>query len=981
MVIIEHNPSWRWCISYTTCTQSPCIVLPVVTAKTQYNLKNAEEYFEEHLCVGDYYNEGQRVAGEWIGLGAERLNLSGKVRAEDFLRLCENQHPGTGEKLTQRLNITRTEDGENTANRRIFYDFTFSPPKSVSVAGFLGNDGRILEAHARAIRVALKHFEAFAATRVRIGGVRNERQTGNFAAALFTHDTSRTLDPHLHTHCIVFNATFDPVENRWKALENYELLRARKFAENVYYHELARELQTFGYRIHNRVRGDFQVEGISQDLCERFSKRHGQIDAALDKLLADSPELKSSNIKELRARLAEAERTRKQKELSHDELRSLWDAQLSKAERAALQQLARQQNPAAKEDKRVTVNEAVEWAEEHLFDRNSVVLECQVWQEALGRARGENFSVSELTNLTRQRGYIRDEARPGQVTLRDVLLREWEIIQMAREGADSCHPLVWNPQPINPKLDDEQSKALDVLLSSTNAISLFRGGAGTGKSFVLRELVDQVQQAGRRVVVLAPQRQQVVEMTKVGLPSPSTIASFLLRRELTEHAVVVVDEAGQIGGRQMLELLRLARERNARVILSGDTRQHGPVEASDALLAIERHAGIKPVELHKIRRQDPAVGRDDDERSRIRRYRKAVESAATGNMGESFDRLDRMGAVVACGLGDQADKLADEYIRLTEQTASAVVVSQTWAEVHRVNSRVRDALKAKGLLGANDTTVQVLDRLDLTNAQKRDERFYPKEAVVVFNQKIREAEPGAKGKLAGIVKAGVLVEVGGRFVTVSNKMLDRISICQTREYSITTGDRLHVKANRRLGSGGRVTNGELVTVKSVRADGGIELSDGRLLDSSFREFLHGYAITSYGSQGKTVDYVLFSDSTVKAATNAQQWYVTISRGRRGIRIFTPDKEQLRENVARAGHRPLAMELAAGFAPRRIAHLWDRLHGYLLRFGRQAANNLVRLKMAHRHYRHRQLRQKHEHKIPRMLVERPTSTRPPYRIVP
>ena len=39
-----------------------------------------------------------------------------------------------------------------------------------------------------------------------------------------------------------------PVENRWKALQNYELLRARKFAENAYYHEFARELRSFGYR-------------------------------------------------------------------------------------------------------------------------------------------------------------------------------------------------------------------------------------------------------------------------------------------------------------------------------------------------------------------------------------------------------------------------------------------------------------------------------------------------------------------------------------------------------------------------------------------------------------------------------------------------------------------------------------------------------------------------------------------------------------
>src|SRR6202035_4765473 len=96
-------------------------------------------------------------------------------------------------------------------------------------------------------------------------------------------------------------------------------------------------------------------------------------------------------------------------------------------------------------------------------------------------------------------------------------------------------------------------------------------------------------------------------------------------------------------------------------------------------------------------------------------------------------------------------------------------------------------------------------------------------------------------------------------------------------------------------------------VKCVHSDGGVELTDGRVLHKGFREFLPGCAITSYGSQGKTVDYVLFPESKIKAATNAQQWYVTISRGRRDIRIFTPDKEQLREDVAKSGQRPLAME--------------------------------------------------------------------------
>ena len=122
-----------------------------------------------------------------------------------------------------------------------------------------------------------------------------------------------------------------------------------------------------------------------------------------------------------------------------------------------------------------------------------------------------------------------------------------------------------------------------------------------------------------------------------------------------------------------------------------------------------------------------------------------------------------------------------------------------------------------------------------------------------------------------------------------------------------------------MSEGRAVSNGELVTVKNVRADGRIDLADGRILDANFREFLPGYAVTSYGAQGKTVDCVLFSDSAVRAATDNRQWYVTISRGRRGIRIFTPDKSQLRENVIRSGNHPLALDLVSGCVRKLLKH--------------------------------------------------------------
>jgi hypothetical protein len=116
-----------------------------------------------------------------------------------------------------------------------------------------------------------------------------------------------------------------------------------------------------------------------------------------------------------------------------------------------------------------------------------------------------------------------------------------------------------------------------------------------------------------------------------------------------------------------------------------------------------------------------------------------------------------------------------------------------------------------------------------------------------------------------------------------------------------------------------------------------------------------------------VDYVLFSDSTIKAATNAQQWYVTISRGRRGIRIFTPDKEQLRENVSRSGHRPLALDLAPGLVFQPPRRLWDTLRRHLLRFGRQAADRLSRVKPLRRRLNSTTPHHEH-HQTTRMLGE-------------
>ncbi len=149
-----------------------------------------------------------------------------------------------------------------------------------------------------------------------------------------------------------------------------------------------------------------------------------------------------------------------------------------------------------------------------------------------------------------------------------------------------------NYRQVNHSLDYEQEQAVKHILSSRDFVTLFRGGAGTGKSFTLREVKAGLARARQVVHVLAPQRQQVADLERDGFTGAQTVSAFLTQKAMRRGAVVLVDEAGQIGGEQMLQLLDYVQINQGRIILSGDTRQHGAVEASDALRAIEMYSGL-----------------------------------------------------------------------------------------------------------------------------------------------------------------------------------------------------------------------------------------------------------------------------------------------------------------------------------------------------------------------------------------------------
>jgi ATP-dependent exoDNAse (exonuclease V) alpha subunit len=166
------------------------------------------------------------------------------------------------------------------------------------------------------------------------------------------------------------------------------------------------------------------------------------------------------------------------------------------------------------------------------------------------------------------------------------------------------------------RLNQEQKAAIDFVLKSRDGAVNISGAAGTGKTATLQELDRGLREAGREVLAMAPTVSAVEELQKGGFSEAITIERFLQDQSVQANAsgkVLIVDEAGMVSGRQMSELLRIAEERSARIVFSGDTKQIRSVEACDALRVLEKESQLKTMGLTDVRRQT------------VHQYREAIQ--------------------------------------------------------------------------------------------------------------------------------------------------------------------------------------------------------------------------------------------------------------------------------------------------------------------------------------------------------------------
>jgi conjugative relaxase-like TrwC/TraI family protein len=835
---------------------------------------------KRYYATADYYSQGQEIVGRWGGKGAVLLGLDGTVDKFSFERLCDNLNPKTGEPLTVRTKSERT----------VGYDFTFSVPKSVSLLYAMSGDQGIMEAFRGAVDETMRDIESEMKTRVRRGGQDTDRTTGNMVWAEFIHTTSRPVeglpDPQLHAHVFAFNATYCDDERRWKAGQFRELKRDAPYFQAAFRVRLANRLQDLGFGI-QRKRDDFEIAGIKADVLKRFSRRTAQIEKVAEEKGITDPKRKSE--------LGAETREKKGQALSWESLQKEWDSRLTDDERYTLAAVHRREKRYARPERGEAA--AVDHSIEHSYVRDAVVAERKLVTEALKRGIGAVI-VEDVAREVGQRPLLRSEVDGRKMaTTPEMVELESRLIDFARSGRGRCRPLGDPERPCSrTNFTDGQKAAVRHVLGSRDRVMIIRGGAGTGKTSLESEIGEALGEAGKPIVALAQSVKASREVLRdeANFANADTVARFLKDQEMQESArggVILVDEASQLGTRDMLQVFESAEALQARVLLVGDRRQHRSVTAGEPLRLLEEKAGLRIADVTEIVRQDGD-------------YMKASKALSEGRTAEAIKELDKLKWIKEVADDERYKQLAAAYLSAAAEKKpngkpkSALVVSPTHAEAKRITDAIRDVLKAERKL-RKERIVTAWIPSHLTDAEKRDATQYDAGDMIQFHQNAKDYNKGARL----IVGAGATPPI---------ELANRFELYRATDLALAIGDRVRITAGGKTKDGKhRLNNGSLLTVEGFTKRGDIIVDHGWVIDRDFGHLTYGYCITSHASQGVTVDKVFIGMSSESfGATNQRTGYVAITRGREQAQIFTDDREALLEAISRPDDPLSATELAA-----------------------------------------------------------------------
>jgi conjugative relaxase-like TrwC/TraI family protein len=825
----------------------------------------------------DYYSQEECTTPHWFGQGAESLGLPQEVEKEAFQQLLRGTAPDGGSLSGKKIQLDK---------RRAATDFTFSAPKGVSIAALVQKDERVLQAHHQAVSAALLVLEQrYAQTRVSTIAGRQQIKTGNLIASVFTHATSREVEPQLHSHCVVINATQLP-DGRWQSWSNDGAIAHQKLLGQIYQNELALRLRQLGYGIEGRSHGQFELKGYSPELLKVFSTRRQQIEALLEQWQTAGGAQREA--------AALQSRKNKTKGVAAELLERGWNEVIEQhqLELPPVPKLPFDSGDGAVPD--LAVGRAIA----HCGEREAIFRQAQierfVLEHHLGECRFDDIGCA----IDEHKDLIRVE--PGKYTTQSALSLEIETIRLMDSGKGQVTQIATS-EAIKRYLENKhltagQRQAVERSLSTSDQIIGWQGIAGSGKSFALAEVKAIAQQQGYLVRGFAPSSEAAHELRRLLEIEADTVAHLLITPEISQTGnqpeIWIVDEAGLLSMRAAHDLLARAKVENARVILVGDTRQLSAVEAGNPFRSLQA-AGMAIAHL------------DENLRQQTQSLKEAVNLMAQNQVAAGVEILEQAECIRAIAFPtERLQRMADDYLSLSVgQREKTLLLAGTNRERAELTHLIRQRLQAEGAIGKNALTVSGLRSKDWTIVQARYAKAYEIGDILVPNQDYKKQglHRTEAYEVVGVdhTTNTITLQTGdGKRLVVNPDRFEKKSVYQVQQMEIAVSDRLRWTKNNRA-EGFR--NGQVFTVRQVDPDGVIHAidSDGKSfsVDLSDRQYIdYAYVHTTYSSQGKTADRVLV---LLNENANRETFYVAISRAKHHLTLYTDEIAALTQRVQKS----------------------------------------------------------------------------------
>jgi conjugative relaxase-like TrwC/TraI family protein len=568
---------------------------------------------------------------------------------------------------------------------------------------------------------------------------------------------------------------------------------------------------------------------------------------------------------------------------------------------------------------------------EAAFDRNALM------RTALERGGPVTIKdVEARIGLLQEKSLLLSDASGRIMVTEGALALEHRLIDLANAGRGAVAPLIDTPDVSTRlqqaarelglrRLNPGQEAAGVAILQSRNRVELVQGGAGVGKSASLAPVAMLAREEGRQVFALAHAGRTARDFgAKIGAPA-STVDSFLARHqrvldgtasqqqmELTRSslggAVIMVDEASQVGTERLAKLIDLANRIDVgRLVLAGDTRQLQAIEAGKPFELLQKAGQPTSTIAENLRASSP----------QMQALNAALEQ---GELPRAFNILQPDTVEVPFAHGPETAAKLWANLPPNQREATLLLASGR-AMRSAANDAVQQERRDRGELAGTGVGLTVLDRVTITREGARQMKGYREGRVIEFRTNLPSQgfERGDRGTVQGIDKGRVVVSMAdgskrqfepGRLPR--NLAHDAVTIYEPKQLGLFAGDCIRWTDNDRERG---LRNGDLATVEridrsgiTIRGSSGEQMQLGT--DDPMREKLDlAYAVNVHIAQGMTAtNGIILMSEREKPLNTSRAFLVAVTRIAEHATLVVDNVKSLERDIARrAGEKASALE--------------------------------------------------------------------------